>query len=105
MPNQWIANTLGLYRIRDPIINLLIDVGTISLAKASVLAKLSQEDQTRFLDDAIKLPYYEFHDVVAQHLRALTCPDCGGTGQDVPGPDDYHGLCDTCKGTGTLKGN
>ena len=28
------------------------------------------------------------------------CPDCRGSGQDDPPPGKYHGLCQTCNGTG-----
>jgi len=32
--------------------------------------------------------------------RLLSCPACGGTGQDDPPPGKYHGKCPKCGGTG-----
>ena len=32
--------------------------------------------------------------------KEVTCPKCGGTGQNELGPGKYHGMCDTCDGRG-----
>jgi len=68
---QWVKERLGLTKIADEAIALLVNEGKIKLANAYALAKLPPEEMADFVDRAMTLPPDEFVPAANNRMKEI----------------------------------